>query len=426
MQAQESRGEFHGVRQDKLKLRFAVPEGKISRRELLSLAWPHYEVIPYIEVAKCRGYRECGLCVDSCHLEAVRVEGDECAIDTALCGGCGVCIEVCPHRAIIYPTFSLEELDKEMEGLLSENIALEPRIIAAVCQRCLPVTSQDKGIQLCYPALSVPCLAMVSPWLMLRAFDMGAGGFALMSGKCRSGCDPTNFEGNVRFVQELFGCWGIEVGRIRVFDVTEADSIEPRLSEFAEEVARLGPTPLSGSEPTLFLDEGLRLPVLVKGMKNKVKGSSKGVVLAGVVPFGKVELDGSRCTGCGLCALDCPTGALTVSTSGESDAYQLLFRHDACVACSWCVDVCPEKCLRLERILDLDRIDSPGTLLFEDSIVRCSECGSPVGTRAMINSVKAKVLAAGRFFSSQFELCPMCKGKAQLSLSGQSGANETD
>ena len=132
-------------------------------------------------------------------------------------------------------------------------------------------------------------------------------------------------------------------------------------------------------------------------------------------PLGKVTLEGARCTGCGLCALDCPTGALTVSPGGEADVYQLLFKHNLCVACGQCVEVCPEQCLRLERTLEPDKLGSPATVLFEDEIVRCSECGSPVGSRAMINSIKAKVLAAGQFSSSQFELCPECKAKVQLS-----------
>ena len=135
-------------------------------------------------------------------------------------------------------------------------------------------------------------------------------------------------------------------------------------------------------------------------------------------PLGKVTLEQARCTGCGLCALDCPSGALTVSSSGDAEVYQLLFKHNLCVACSQCVEICPEQCLHLERTLELDGLNSPATVLFEDIIVRCSECGSPVGSKAMINSIKAKVLAAGQFSSSQFELCPECKAKVQFSRLG--------
>jgi len=138
-------------------------------------------------------------------------------------------------------------------------------------------------------------------------------------------------------------------------------------------------------------------------------------------PFGKVELDGSQCTGCGLCALDCPTGALTVSTSGETEAYQLLFKHNLCLACAKCIEVCPEQCLHLERTLEVDKFNRPATVLFEDTIVMCSECGRPVGSRAMIDNIKAKLSAVGQAFPSQFELCPMCKVKSQFSYSGSSG-----
>ena len=129
-------------------------------------------------------------------------------------------------------------------------------------------------------------------------------------------------------------------------------------------------------------------------------------------PLGKVTLDDSKCTGCGLCALDCPTRALIVSSSEEAEVYQLLFKHSLCVACGQCVEVCPEQCLHLERTLELDRLNSPATVLFEDEIVRCSECGSPIASRAMINSIKAKVPVTGQFPSSQLELCPMCKIKS--------------
>lgn len=140
---------------------------------------------------------------------------------------------------------------------------------------------------------------------------------------------------------------------------------------------------------------------------------SRRELLKLAVPLGKVDIDGSRCTGCGLCALECPTGAL-VTSQGEDDDYQLLFRYGSCVACGQCVEVCPEECLHLERTLELDRINQPAKVLFEDRIARCSQCGSPIGTKAMIERLQAKVVAAGGASPSYFELCPTCKIKAQF------------
>ena len=53
-------------------------------------------------------------------------------------------------------------------------------------------------------------------------------------------------------------------------------------------------------------------------------------------------------------------------------------------------------------------------MLFEDEIARCSECGSIIGSRAMIDGLQVKVLAMGESLASQLELCPACKVQAQF------------
>jgi len=128
-------------------------------------------------------------------------------------------------------------------------------------------------------------------------------------------------------------------------------------------------------------------------------------------PLGKVTLDNTRCTGCGLCTLECPTEALTVMTGEEADFYQLLFKHNACFACNQCVEVCPEQCLHLERTIEPDKLNDPPVVLFEDLVARCRDCGDVIGSRAMVDSLRAKLTATGGFPGSHFELCPRCKNK---------------
>jgi len=128
-------------------------------------------------------------------------------------------------------------------------------------------------------------------------------------------------------------------------------------------------------------------------------------------PLGKVTLDSSQCTGCGLCALECSTGALTISSDEETDFYQLLFQHNACLACNECIEVCPEQCLKLERTLEPDKLNDPPVMLFEDKVSRCRECGNVIGTRAMIDSLRIKLAATEDFPDSLLELCPLCKNR---------------
>jgi len=253
---------------------------------------------------------------------------------------------------------------------------------------------------------------------MLRAFDLGTQGLALISNKerCQFGLKSDKWQGKVQFVQELLKRWNIEPGRVRAF---EGSGLEQELNQFAQGVAQLPPTSLRSSQPTKVSANGLLLPALIAGLTEKIAPYSSGVVSAGSVPFGKLELDHSQCTACGLCALDCPTEALTfVSDEGS---YRLLFHHQACIGCGQCIKSCPEKCLRLENALQLDKLSSPAETILESGIARCRECNKPIAPRAMIDRLRTRI-AAAQGLTSQLEICPVCRTKAISSVASRIGA----
>jgi ferredoxin len=142
---------------------------------------------------------------------------------------------------------------------------------------------------------------------------------------------------------------------------------------------------------------------------SEIKGEiSRRELLKMASPLGRVTLDKTRCTGCGLCVQECPTEALSVTVDKTGVGFSLIFKHSRCVPCNQCVAICPEKCLTLEHTVSTDKLKGP-ELLFEDNLVRCTECGRPVGPRALLNSVKAKIGATGHSVAANFELCPDCK-----------------
>jgi ferredoxin len=132
------------------------------------------------------------------------------------------------------------------------------------------------------------------------------------------------------------------------------------------------------------------------------------------VSFGRLRLDVSQCTGCGLCAQECSTGALSVSSGDEKDDYQLIFRRDLCDACGRCAEVCPEQCLHQESSLDQVKVNSCADLLFKSKIVRCRACNNVIASEAMINELQVKLKAAGSSLTHQLELCPTCKTKQSI------------
>lgn len=128
------------------------------------------------------------------------------------------------------------------------------------------------------------------------------------------------------------------------------------------------------------------------------------------IPF----IDKEKCTGCGLCAIDCPTKALTISQNGERGAYQLLFQQEACNACGACEKSCPENCLQwVEKEPEQDETGKGAKVIFEDEISGCMECGIPLFPRSMVRKLETKILVNGET-TWPFNLCPSCRIKTQF------------
>ena len=50
-----------------------------------------------IDKDKCTG---CGTCVDTCPVEALKLENDKAVVDADTCIDCGTCVDDCPEGAI--------------------------------------------------------------------------------------------------------------------------------------------------------------------------------------------------------------------------------------------------------------------------------------------------------------------------------------
>ncbi len=395
---------LNGIKQDKLKLHFLRPEGEVSRRQLLKLAVPRFQAVPYIDVASCQGAEACGLCLTACPVKAMKADNSTAMVDTALCQGCGACVNACPERAIIYNGYSPEDLDKQITALLSKQDSLQTRLIAFACQNCSTGLDEDEPASHYpdnIPLLKIPCLAMVSPWLMLRAFERGADNVVLAPERREcTGISSGIWEENVRFVQVLMPCWHLEPERLAIFK-GDAGSFN--------EILKLGKRNFVPSELSPLPAKGLVLPAVIQSLAER-PGAPEQIIKSSAVPFGRLELNSDGCSGCSLCAVDCPTGALVTEATGQADGFRLLFKHSRCVACGRCVSVCPEQCLTLEKLLDLKRLNGADVLL-EDKVVRCRECGRAMATARMLDRLQVKLQKTGGMLASQLELCPECKMK---------------
>ncbi|MFB3884505.1 MAG: 4Fe-4S dicluster domain-containing protein [Thermodesulfobacteriota bacterium] len=129
----------------------------------------------------------------------------------------------------------------------------------------------------------------------------------------------------------------------------------------------------------------------------------------------RLLLDREKCSGCGLCAIDCPTKALTFSQDDEPDTYQILFRQEVCEGCGACEKSCPETCLQLTDLDPGEREAGKGAqVIFEDKISKCMGCGIPLYPRAMMKKLGSKVFRVEEY-AWPLDLCPSCRMKSQFS-----------
>ena len=125
-------------------------------------------------------------------------------------------------------------------------------------------------------------------------------------------------------------------------------------------------------------------------------------------------IDKEKCTGCGLCTIDCPTKAFIINQSNERDTYQLIFRQEACDACGVCKKSCPENCLQLiEKDPEQNEAGKEAEVIFEDNLSRCVECGIPLFPRSMVKKMENKI-SMNEKTSWPFELCPSCRMRTQF------------
>ena len=124
-----------------------------------------------------------------------------------------------------------------------------------------------------------------------------------------------------------------------------------------------------------------------------------------------VFIDKEKCTGCTLCAIDCPTKALGIHSNGEKDSQQLLFRQETCNACGVCEKSCPEHCLQfIERKFEKEETGKETEVIYEGSISRCILCGIPLFPRSMVRKLEAKIFT-NKGPAWELNLCPSCRTK---------------
>ena len=404
--------EYRPPHRANIRLGVARPNGRLSRRALLTMPRLRYELIPAVDETLCASSRGCNLCSAVCPAGAVSIDAGAAYILKQACRNCGLCLTACPVGAISHPWYRRRVVDAGLRALLAQDeAAFARKIVAFACPGAVGVLQEAGRQRLSYsPAIlpwQVPCAGFVDWYLVLRAFDLGAAAVALLgcAEGCRHRCTPEAATGRFQAISRLSDALGLGSARLQVLSEDSAPALVSRMNAFAKNVASL-PWPISAeATPTAAEVHRYQVAPLLIALCRRLGISDDPSLEDEEVPFGAATIDSTKCSLCGLCAARCPTRALSHVVIGEEA--RLLFTAQECIGCRLCAPPCPENALYIRRRLDLASLRAETQTLKTAQVVRCRRCGQPFASEAMVSRVSLRL--GNRLPTAVANHCPDCR-----------------
>ena len=118
------------------------------------------------------------------------------------------------------------------------------------------------------------------------------------------------------------------------------------------------------------------------------------------------------CIGCGLCMAACSEMGVEALRMADTPAGRLAYFDftrpaELCIGCGACTQVCPTGAIRLEDRDGVRRTIITGTVVREQPLLTCSECGAPTQTPAHREFVRQRLPDHMAALLDR-ELCPSC------------------
>jgi len=130
----------------------------------------------------------CGICIQTCLSNAIKMENGKAKVDPFLCNGCGACIPACPKEAVDFKNSTNEQIIANLRGVLEDKQPEEVRVVAFV-DKSVGYTGMDfLGLdRVNYPTsvriVPVPSTAILGLKHLLYALALGADGVLVIEGQ---------------------------------------------------------------------------------------------------------------------------------------------------------------------------------------------------------------------------------------------------
>lgn len=308
----------------------------------------------------------CLRCAESCLGGCISIVDNHLAIDTEACIACGCCAAACPTAALA-PRMPTDDALAEAAWKTSDHN--DGTVVIA----CAPAVERAKDALDPESVASVPCLGRIDEGLVASFLAAGARGVRLVSEECAA-CEISpggeRAQRAAESTKALLAPWGLDGavqigprfprccarsghatfdGSRRRFFGAVADEAKAAATETAAfALARYFPEDDRESAPVV--DDAGMLPRLSPPRRRRLCQALEdlGPVLDEMVDcdaFGHAMVDAEKCTSCTMCAVFCPTGALSLV---ESEKGRILEHHPRlCTKCRTCEQICPAGALRL-------------------------------------------------------------------------------
>jgi coenzyme F420-reducing hydrogenase delta subunit len=147
-------------------------------------------------------------------------------------------------------------------------VEFEPKIIGFLCNWCSYAGADLAGVsRIQYPPniriIRVMCSGRVDPVIVLEMFANGADGVIVTGchpGDCHYVAGNLYEERKIKMLKKLLALTGLELGRLRLEWVSAAEGqrFAEVVTEFTEQIKKLGPSPVGGDKPNQRILENIQ------------------------------------------------------------------------------------------------------------------------------------------------------------------------
>lgn len=309
----------------------------------------------------------CDRCARACPSGCISLNEGVLAVDYELCRGCGACATACPTGALSPCDPDDAALYHRSAAVLDRTGGLVTFVERGLCDRGAGLIDEKKIVP-------VENLGRIDESLLLGLAARGAREIVLVHGAEKDSEDAglATARDVVATAARLLETWGgvarVSVSRrlpgaVRVqgkpdFDASKRSMLKElaRGTRKATEVAveqgiERANGPANGDSAPLAKvgDDGM-LPRMTPPRRTRLM---KALAYLGPCAdelietrlWGNAMIDASSCSGCRMCAVFCPTGALALSKGASEEV--IAHQPARCVRCGLCEDVCPTGALSL-------------------------------------------------------------------------------